>query len=119
MYTICRSLFMSSGYYYAVLSLMFYVYFCFVVVATDFFTQSTIPSQSASGSRHRDSSWKSSSGYEWGDLRLPWVWQALIVLQCSASSSLMFKKTSNKFSEKKNKILSETNMQGHFGLLVP
>jgi hypothetical protein len=76
---------------------------------TDFFIQSTIPSQSVWEGTHAESSSEASSAYEWGDRRFPWVWQAFIVLQCSASSSLMFRNTSYKFSGEKGTTITEGN----------
>ena len=64
-------------------------------VVIDFFKQSTTPSQCWGVTQPASSL---SSKDEWGDRRFPGVWQALIVLQCSASSSLMFRNTSYKFS---------------------
>lgn len=84
--------------------------FCFAGGdVTDFFKQSTIPSQSVWGRTHAESSSEASSAYEWGDRRFPWVWQAFIVLQCSASSSLMFRNTSYKFSGEKGTTITEGN----------
>lgn len=61
-----------------------------------------MPSQSVWGGTQAESSSEASSAYEWGDRRFPGVWQAFIVLQCSASSSLMFRNTSYKFSAEKD-----------------
>lgn len=64
-------------------------------MVTDFFKQSKMPSQSLEATIF-DSSQKGAD--EWGDRRFPWVWQSFIVLQCSASSSLMFTNTSYRLS---------------------
>lgn len=75
--------------------------------ATDFFIQSTIPTQSAWGTGHPESSSDSGNGSVCGERRLPCVWQAFIVLQCSASSSLMFMNTSYRLSKQKTWVQSD------------
>lgn len=67
------------------------------LLTRDFLTQSMIPSQSSSGITHSVSVSKHFC-IEWGERRFPCVWQAFIVLQCSASSSRILTNTSYKLS---------------------
>lgn len=66
-------------------------------LARDFLTQSMMPSQSFSSTTHSVSV-SMLLGTEWGERRFPCVWQAFIVLQCSASSSRILTNTSYKLS---------------------